>query len=100
MSVHEAAKADLALGPAHKEVARALLEALAAEDATDASPLAAVAAKSAALVERLSSWFSKGVDPSDTAAFFAVTRERGVPRSAEGFLFGLATAEPRLRRIG
>jgi hypothetical protein len=98
VSVHEAAKADFVMGPAHKEVARALLEALADPAGTDASAIAAVAAKGAALVDRLAVWFPRGVSSADPAAFFATTRANGVPKGAtESFLFGFACAEPRLR---
>ena len=100
VTVAEAAKADFVMGPAHKEVARALLEALADPAGTDASAIAAVAAKSSALVDRLAAWFPRGVSSVDPAAFFAVTRANGVPKGAtESFLFAFACAEPRLRQI-
>jgi len=98
VTVAEAARADFAMGPAHREVARALVEALADPAATDASVVAAVAAKGAALVERLAAWLPRGVNPADPAAFFEATRANGVPKGAtESFLFALACAEPRLR---
>jgi hypothetical protein len=93
--------ADLSLSSLHKEVAKALVEALEDPSATDASPLQAVAVKSAALVDRLAAWLPNGIpagaDGAAVAAFQEVMRREGIPANVERFLWGMATAEPRLR---
>ena len=53
--------ADLSMGSVHKEVAKALLEALAAPSATDDSVVAAVTAISETLSKRLLQWLPDGV---------------------------------------
>jgi hypothetical protein len=96
--------ADLALSSVHKEVAKALVASLEDPSSTDASPFAAVAAKSCALVDRLSAWFPGGIPPGAGAAvvsdFQALMKREGIPAGVERFLWGVANAEPRLRGKG
>jgi hypothetical protein len=95
--VAEAAKAELAMSSAHKEVAKALVEALADPACTDATPLGAVAAKSTAIVDKIAAWAPGAARVDASEAFFAALATAGVPRGLHNFLFSVALAEPRLR---
>jgi hypothetical protein len=113
---------ELSLGAAHKEVAKALVEALGAPDATDASVLAALREKSTALAAKLLAMLPAGVPLGVPAAalgagpfagsagggdlvrafkdtLVAQGLGAGVGSPAvEGFLWGVAAAEPALQR--
>jgi hypothetical protein len=97
VTIAPTAKADLALGSVHKEVAKALLEALAAPDATDVSVLAALAGKTIQLVDRLKAWFPSGIQVSAPEPYQTVLRAQSLPANVERFLWGIAVAEPSLQ---
>jgi hypothetical protein len=88
--VADAAAADFAMTPLHKGVAKALLAALAAPDACDASVAAAVAAKSAALLDQVRALLPRG---GDAAAAADRLREAALPDASARFVRALAKAE-------
>lgn len=94
--VADAAKSEMVMGSAHKEVAKALVEALEDPNCTDASPLAAIAGKSSQLIEKLTGLFPSGVKSTEPETFISALRANGIPKNLETFLFGVACAEPRL----
>lgn len=94
--IADAAKTDLAMGSAHKEVAKALVEALEDPNCTDASPLGAIASKSTQLIDKLALWFPSGIKTTEPEEFIKVVRANGIPKNLENFLFGIACSEPRL----
>ena len=94
--IADIAKADLVMGSAHKEVAKALVEALEDPNCTDATPLGAIAGKSSQLVDKIANMFPGGVKTTDPESFMAVLKANGIPKNLESFLFGVACAEPRL----
>lgn len=79
----------------HKDVARTLLAASEAEDASDATVGAALREKTGALIERLAGWFPAGLQQTaeGIAAFQERCRSEGLNAAAERFFWSVAQAE-------
>lgn len=88
--------------PLHKSVAKALLASVEAEGSSDASVVAALAAKTASLVAQLNEVYPDGV-PADAAGTAAVAERltaQGVPESTQLFLRAAALAELGAEQAG
>ena len=102
---------DLSLGAAHKEVAKALVDALATQG-SDADILTALSSKSLILVNRLAEWYPNGLTlgmPTSESGgrelvetFKSVLGDRGLANAigtpaGEGFLWAVTASEPILQ---
>jgi hypothetical protein len=89
------AAADLALSSLHKDVAKAMMAAVADEAGTDATVAAAVRAKTGGIIASLRALFPTGIaaNAEGIAAFQRQLRDQGQPEPVQRFLWSLALAE-------
>jgi len=87
--------ADLALSSLHKDVAKAMMAAVADEAGTDASVAAAVRTKTDGIIASLRALFPSGIaaNAEGVAAFQQQLRDQGQPEPVQRFLWSLALAE-------